>query len=38
MSRSNIYASLRRISRRLGVASVAELLDLIRSGRLLPRS
>ena len=38
MSRSNIYASLRRISRRLGVASVGELLELIRSGRLLPRS
>ena len=37
MSRSNIYASLRRISRRLGIGSVPALLELIRSGRLLPQ-
>ena len=30
VSRSNIYASLRRISRKLGVASVPELLRLVR--------
>ena len=36
MSRSNIYASLRRISRKLGVASVPELLNLLRAGLLLP--
>jgi DNA-binding response OmpR family regulator len=35
MSRSNIYASLRRINRKLGTTSVPELLDLLRSGRLL---
>lgn len=34
MSRSNIYASLRRISRRLGTASVPELLELLRTGTL----
>jgi DNA-binding response OmpR family regulator len=34
-SRSNIYASLRRISRKLGTASVPELLSLLRSGQLL---
>jgi DNA-binding response OmpR family regulator len=34
-SRSNIYASLRRISRKLGTASVPELLALLRSGQLL---
>ncbi|MGQ0616278.1 MAG: response regulator [Acidimicrobiia bacterium] len=33
-SRSNIYASLRRISRKLGVRSVTELLGLVRSGSL----
>jgi DNA-binding response OmpR family regulator len=36
VSRSNVYASLRRISRKLGVATVPELLDLVRSGDLLP--
>jgi CheY-like chemotaxis protein len=36
MSRSNIYASLRRISRKLGVHSVTELLDLVRHGGLVP--
>ena len=35
MSRSNIYASLRRICRKLGTASVPELLALLRSGQLL---
>jgi DNA-binding response OmpR family regulator len=30
VSRSNVYASLRRISRKLGVASVPELLRLVR--------
>jgi DNA-binding response OmpR family regulator len=34
VSRSNIYASLRRISRKLGVASVPELLRLVRDGTL----
>jgi DNA-binding CsgD family transcriptional regulator len=38
MSRSNIYSSLRRISRKLGIATVPELLDLLRSGLLLPAS
>lgn len=37
VSRSNIYASLRRISRKLGVASVPELLVLVRNGALAPR-
>ncbi len=36
VSRSNVYASLRRISRKLGIASVPELLDLVRRGGLLP--
>ena len=36
MSRSNIYASLRRISRKLGVRSVTELLDAARAGQLSP--
>jgi two-component system, OmpR family, alkaline phosphatase synthesis response regulator PhoP len=31
-SRSNVYASLRRINRKLGTRSVRELLDLVRSG------
>jgi DNA-binding response OmpR family regulator len=31
VSRSNVYASLRRISRKLGVPSVPELLGLVRS-------
>ena len=35
MSRSNIYASLRRISRKLGTPSVPKLLELVRSGQLL---
>ena len=32
VSRSNVYASLRRIARRLGVGSVAELVTLARRG------
>jgi DNA-binding response OmpR family regulator len=32
MSRSNVYASLRRISRKLGTNSVPELLVLVRDG------
>lgn len=35
MSRSNVYASLRRIARRLGVRSVTELIDLVRAGDVL---
>lgn len=35
MSRSNVYASLRRIARRLGVRSVRELLELVRSGHVV---
>jgi len=35
VSRSNIYASLRRICRRLNVRGAAELLDMVRSGELL---
>jgi FixJ family two-component response regulator len=35
VSRSNVYASLRRISRKLGVASVPDLLTLVRDGSLL---
>ena len=35
MSRSNVYASLRRIARRLGVRSVSELLDHVRAGRVV---
>jgi CheY-like chemotaxis protein/DNA-binding CsgD family transcriptional regulator len=34
MSRSNVYASLRRVGRKLGVSDVSELLRLLRSGRL----
>ncbi len=34
MSRSNVYASLRRIGRKLGVADVSELLRLLREGAL----
>ena len=34
VSRSNVYASLRRISRKLGVASVPDLLALVRDGAL----
>lgn len=36
VSRSNVYASLRRISRKLGVPSVPELLALVRDGTLAP--
>lgn len=32
MSRSNVYASLRRINRKLGTRSVRDLLDVVRSG------
>ena len=35
MSRSNVYASLRRIARRLDVRSVAELLEHVRAGRVV---
>jgi len=35
MSRSNVYASLRRIARRLQVRGVSELLELVRSGRVV---
>ena len=34
MSRSNVYSSLRRISRKLGTRSVRELLNLVRHGDL----
>jgi CheY-like chemotaxis protein len=34
-SRSNVYASLRRIARRLEIRDVSDLLTLIRTGRLL---
>jgi DNA-binding response OmpR family regulator len=34
VSRSNVYASLRRISRKLGITSVPELLSLVRAGTL----
>ncbi len=36
MSRSNVYAGLRRIAHRAGVADVSELLRLLRAGRLAP--
>jgi DNA-binding response OmpR family regulator len=36
VSRSNVYASLRRIARKLGVRSVAELVTLARAGDLTP--
>ena len=36
VSRSNVYASLRRISRKLGVRSVPELLAIVRTGELFP--
>ena len=36
VSRSNVYASLRRISRKLGVASVPDLLVIVRRGDLDP--
>jgi CheY-like chemotaxis protein len=35
MSRSNVYASLRRIARRLDVRSVSDLLALLRAGHIL---
>ena len=35
MSRSNVYSSLRRISRKLGTKSVRDLLHLVRHGDLL---
>ena len=35
MSRSNVYASLRRITRRLGVDSVSELIELVRAGHVI---
>ena len=35
VSRSNVYASLRRISRKLGTRSVPELLSLVRAGDLI---
>ena len=34
MSRSNVYASLRRVGRKVGVTDVSELLRLLRAGRL----
>ena len=37
VSRSNVYASLRRISRKLGTRSVPELLAILREGDLLER-
>ena len=36
VSRSNVYASLRRIARRLGVPSVPELVAMTREGVVLP--
>jgi len=36
MSRSNVYASLRRIGRKVGVSDVSELLRLLRAGQLAP--
>lgn len=38
VSRSNVYASLRRIARKLEVRSVSELVQLARTGRLLPNT
>jgi DNA-binding NarL/FixJ family response regulator len=34
MSRSNVYASLRRVGRKIGVTDVSELLRRLRAGRL----
>lgn len=34
VSRSNVYASLRRITRKLGAESVSELVELTRAGRI----
>jgi DNA-binding response OmpR family regulator len=36
VSRSNVYASLRRIARKLGIRSVTELVTLAKSGDLFP--
>ena len=36
VSRSNVYASLRRITRRLHIRTVTELLQHVRAGRLTP--
>jgi DNA-binding response OmpR family regulator len=36
MSRSNVYASLRRVGRKLGISDVSELLKLLRAGGLDP--
>jgi DNA-binding response OmpR family regulator len=36
MSRSNVYASLRRVGRKLGISDVTELLKLLRAGGLDP--
>jgi CheY-like chemotaxis protein/DNA-binding CsgD family transcriptional regulator len=36
MSRSNVYASLRRITRRLHIRTVSELLQHVRAGNVLP--
>jgi DNA-binding response OmpR family regulator len=36
MSRSNVYASLRRVGRKLGISDVSELLKLLRAGGLGP--
>ncbi|MFP5328211.1 MAG: LuxR C-terminal-related transcriptional regulator, partial [Acidimicrobiia bacterium] len=38
VSRSNVYASLRRIARKLEVRSVSELVQLARTGRLFPNA
>jgi len=38
VSRSNVYASLRRIARRLAVPSVPELVSLARRGVVLERT
>jgi DNA-binding response OmpR family regulator len=38
MSRSNVYASLRRVARKLGLEGTNELLDLLRQGALLAPS
>jgi len=35
MSRSNVYASLRRINRKLGTRSVRDLLDVVRAGHVV---
>ena len=36
MSRSNVYASLRRITRRLQIRTVSDLLQHVRAGHLSP--